>query len=204
MNPISHAIGVLTAPAPTVNKAAGEPATTTGLITGYAAPLAALPAVAALIIGLIQSSRYGVGSGVVTLILMVVALYVLRNLGTAVLVGFGLSRLAPNFGGRRDDVNGLKLAVLAGTPIWIAGLIVVLLGWLVPTLGNLLQIILLLGFAFAGYIFYLGANPMLGVTKEQAPIVAGIGTIAWLVLYYLIAEIVARIFLGYGGFGMMI
>ncbi len=203
MNPISTAIAVLTAPAPTANRVAGEPATTTGLITGYAAPLAALPAVAALVLTLIQTRGAG-GSGLVNLILIIVALYVLRNLGVAVAVGLGLSRLAPNFGGRRDDVNALKLSVLAGTPIWIAGLIVVLLGWLVPTLGNLLQLILLAGFVFAGYIFYVGAGPMLGVSKEQAPVVAGIATIAWIVLYYLVAEIVFRIFMGYSGFGMMI
>jgi len=203
MNPISRAIAVLTAPAPTVNKAAGEPATTQGLIIGYAAPLSALPALTMLVLTLIRAGGY-LGSIIVNLILTFVATWLIRDLGVAVLVGLGLAALAPNFGGRKDSVNAMKLALLAATPIWIAALLMVLLVWLLPTLGGLAYLILLLGFAFAGYILYVGVGPMLGVPQNQAPVVAGIATIAWLVLYFVAEQIIARIFIGsvYAGYGI--
>ena len=199
MNPISRAIAVLTAPGPTTEKAAGEPATTQGLIVGYAAPLSALPALAMLLFTLLRVGGL-LGSLIVNLILTFVATWLLRDLGVAVAIGLLLAAIAPNFGGRKDSVNAMKLAVLAGTPIWIAALIMALLVLLLPTLGGLAYIILLLGFAYGGYILYLGAGPMLGVPKEQAPIVAGIGIIAWLVLYFIAEQIIARVLMGsYGG-----
>ena len=203
MNPISRAIAVLTAPAPTVNKAAGEPATTQGLIVGYAAPLSALPALTMLVLTLIRTGGM-LGSIIVNLILTFVATWLIRDLGVAVVIGLGLAALAPNFGGRKDNVNAMKLALLAATPIWIAALLMVLLVWLLPTLGGLAYLILLLGFAFAGYILYVGVGPMLGVPQNQAPVVAGIATIAWLVLYFVAEQIIARIFIGsvYAGYGI--
>lgn len=203
MNPISRAIAVLTAPAPTVTKAAGEPATTQGLIVGYAAPLSALPALTMLVLTLIRTGGM-LGSIIVNLILTFVATWLIRDLGVAVVIGLGLAALAPNFGGRKDNVNAMKLALLAATPIWIAALLMVLLVWLLPTLGGLAYLILLLGFAFAGYILYVGVGPMLGVPQNQAPVVAGIATIAWLVLYFVAEQIIARIFIGsmYAGYGI--
>jgi hypothetical protein len=204
MNPISRAISVLTAPAPTMSKAAGEPATTQGLIVGYAALLSALPAVAMLVLTLLRVGGAGLGSVIVSLILMFVATWLIRDLGVAILIGLGLAALAPNFGGRKDSVNAMKLAVYAATPIWIAALLMVLLVFLVPTLGGLAYIILLLGFAFAGYIIYVGCGPLLGVPQNQAPVVAGIATIAWLVLYFVAEQIVARVFTGamYSSYGI--
>lgn len=203
MNPISRAIAVLTAPGPTANKAAGEPATTQGLIVGYGAPLSALPALAMLIITLISAGGY-LGSIIVNLILTFIATWLIRDLGVAVVIGLALSALAPNFGGRKDNVNAMKLVLLAATPIWIAALLMVLLVWLVPTLGGLAYLILLLGFGYAGYILYLGVGPMLGVPQAQAPVVAGIATVAWLVLYFVAEQIIARIFIGsvYAGYGI--
>lgn len=203
MNFVNRAIAVLTAPGPTLSRAAGEPATKQGLIVGYVAILAAVPILLGLLLTLIETRGY-MGSAIIRSILLMIALYAVRNVGVTVLIGIGLSALAPNFGGRRDEVNGMKLAAYSSTPIWIAGLLIVLLGWLAPSLGGLLYIILLAGFGYAGYIIYLGVGPMLGVPKDQAPIVAGIATIAWLVLFFLTLEIVFRIFTGYGGMSMMI
>lgn len=203
MNPISRAIAVLTAPAPTMNKAVGEPATTQGLIVGYAAILGALPALTILLLALITAGS-AIRFIITSLILTTVATYAIRDLGITILIGLGLGALAPNFGGRNDKVNAMKLAVYAATPIWLAAVLMALLGWLLPTLGGLLFLILLLGFAFAGYILYIGVGPMLGVPQAQAPVVAGIATIAWLVLYFIAEQIIARIFVGsvYAGYGI--
>lgn len=203
MNPISRAISVLTTPAPAMTKAAGETATTQGLIVGYVAPLSALPAVTMLVLTLLRVGGL-LGSIIVNLILMLIATWLIRDLGVTVLIGLGLAALAPNFGGRKDSVNAMKLAVYAGTPIWIAAFLMVLLVSLVPTLGGLAYIVLLAGFAFAGYIIYVGCGPLLGVPQNQAPVVAGVATLAWLVLYFIAEQIVTRIFVGsvYGGYGI--
>lgn len=203
MNPISRAISVLTTPAPAMTKAAGETATTQGLVVGYAAPLSALPAVTMLVLTLLRVGGL-LGSIIVNLILMLIATWLIRDLGVTVLIGLGLAALAPNFGGRKDSVNAMKLAVYAGTPIWIAAFLMVLLVSLVPTLGGLAYIVLLAGFAFAGYIIYVGCGPLLGVPQNQAPVVAGVATLAWLVLYFIAEQIVTRIFVGsvYGGYGI--
>lgn len=203
MNPISRAISVLTAPAPAMTKAAGETATTQGLIVGYAAPLSALPAITMLVLTLLRVGGM-LGSIIVNLILMFVATWLIRDLGVAVLIGLGLAALAPNFGGRKDSVNAMKLAVYAGTPIWIAAFLMVLLVFLVPTLGGLAYLILLLGFGFAGYIIYVGCGPLLGVPQNQAPVVAAIATIAWLVLYFIAEQIIARVLLGSLGGGSVV
>lgn len=195
MNPISRAISVLTAPGPAMNKAAGEPATTQGLVTGYAAVVGALPALTGLILTLVTLGSL-IRHAIVSTILTTLAYYVLRDVGVTIVIGLGLAALAPNFGGRKDSVNAMKLAVYAGTSIWIAGALMALLTWLVPTLGGLAYIILLLGFAYAGYILYVGAGPMLGVPKEQAAVVAGIGAIAWIVLYFIVEQIILRVAVG--------
>lgn len=203
MNFISRAIAVLSSPAPTLSKAAGEPATTQSLVVGYAAPMSALPALAMLVLTLVRVGGL-LGSVIVNLILMFVATWLIRDLGVAVAIGLGLAALAPNFGGRKDNVAAMKLAVYAATPIWVAALIMVLLVFLLPSLGGLAYLILLAGFGYAGYIIYVGCGPMLGVPQNQAPVVAGIATIAWLVLYFVAEQIIARVLLGSLGGGMIV
>jgi hypothetical protein len=124
-------------------------------------------------------------------LVMAVLLYALRDLGLTLLIGIILAALAPNFGGQNNKMGGMKLAVYAATPIWIAGLLAGVLGFL----GGVVYLLLLLAFAFAGYLIYLGCRPLLGVPEKQAPVVAGITAVIWLVLYFVVEQIVSRIFL---------
>ena len=193
MSFISRAMGVLTQPKTELPRAAAEPSTTGGLIGGYAAIMAALPAIGTLLGAVLLAGAalsYIIGP---TLVLIVLT-YLLRDLGLTIGVGFALAALAPSFGGQRNNVNGVKLAVYAATPIWILGFIGALLTGLAPQLYSLNYLFLLAGFGYAGYIIYLGARPMLGVTDQQAPVVAGIGTIAWLVLYFVVNTIIMNVF----------
>ena len=201
---ISRAMSVLTSPKPAMERAAGEATTTSKLVGGYAAILAALPAIA-LLVGTVLLAGSMIRVIIVSLLITALLMYLLRDLGVAILIGLGLAALAPNFGGRKDSVGAMKLAVYAGTPIWIAAFIMTLLGLLVPALGGILYLLLLLGFAFAGYIRYVGASPLLGVPQAQAPVIAAIGTIAWIVLYFVAEQLIARIFIGtmFGGYGVM-
>ena len=193
MSFISRAMGVLTQPKTELPRAAAEPSTTGGLIGGYAAIMAALPAIGTLLGAVLLAGAalsYIIGP---TLVLIVLT-YLLRDLGLTIGVGFALAALAPSFGGQRNNVNGVKLAVYAATPIWILGFVGALLTGLAPQLYSLNYLFLLAGFGYAGYIIYLGARPMLGVTDQQAPVVAGIATVAWLVLYFVVNTIIINVF----------
>ncbi len=189
MNPINRAIAVLTQPRPTMSAAAAEPATTASLVGGYAAILALLPAIGALL-GLLlfagSALSYIIGSTLVLLVLM----YALRDLGLTVVMGLIINALAPAMGGRKDSVGAMKLAVYAGTAIWVAGF---LYGILAP-LGAIAYLVLLAGFALAGFIVYQGCGPLVGIPQNQAPAFAGIVTVGWLVLYFIVEQLLQQIF----------
>lgn len=192
MNFVQRAIGVVTQPKTELPRAAAEPATNGSLIGGYAAILAALPAIGALLGMLLAAGRmlgYVIGSFLVSAILI----YLLRDLGVTILVGVILAALAPNFGGQANKINAMKLAVYAATPIWIMGFLAGLLVFGGPALSYLLTF---LAFGYAGYLIYLGCRPMLGVPDNQAPAVAGVTTVIWLVLYIIVQVIVQQIAVG--------
>jgi hypothetical protein len=66
--------------------------------------------------------------------------------------------LAPLFGGRRDFENAFKLAVYSFTPLWLAGLFLLLPG---------LRFLLLTG-VYGIYLFWLGAPRLTKVPERQA------------------------------------
>ena len=190
MNPINRAIAVLTQPRPALSAAAGEPATTGSLIGGYAAILALLPAIGALL-GLVLFAGSALGYIIGSMLVLLVLMYALRDLGVAVLMGVIMNALAPAMGGRKDSVGALKLAVYAATAIWAAGF---LYGLLAP-LGAIGLLVLLAGFGLAGFLIYLGCGPMLGVPQPQAAAFAAVSTIIWLVLYFVVEQLLQQIFL---------
>jgi hypothetical protein len=194
MSFVTRAINVLTQPKAELYRAAAEPATTGGLIGGYAALLAALPALGRLLSDIIESGSY-LSTYIGKILGLSLLLYIVRDLGLAVLMGFIAAALAPNFGGFNNQLGAMKLALYAATPIWLTSFIGGLLSFAVPELGAILVVI---GFGYAGYLLYVGCRPLLGVPDAQAPAVAGILTIIWLVLYFVVAAIFVRIFWGSG------
>lgn len=191
MSFVTRATNLLTQPKPELARAASEPTTTAGLFTGYAAILALLPAIGALLALLLfagSAISYFLGQ---TLVLLVLT-YLVRDLGLTFGIGLLINALAANFGGQKNSLNAMKLAVYAATPIWIAGFLFALLAF---ALGGIGYLILLLGFGFAGYIIYLGCGPLLGVPQNQAPVLAGILTVVWLVLYIVVERLLSNLFL---------
>lgn len=206
MNFVQRAIGVLSKPQVELPRAAAEPATTGGLIGGYAAILAALPAIGIFFATLLTVGRYGgLGAMIGPVLLLILLTYALRDLGLTILVGLAAPALAPSLGGQKNAIGGMKLAVYAATPIWVAGFVGALLGALA---GALYWLLLIAGFGYAGYIIFLACRPLLGVPEQQAPAFAGILTVGWLVLFVVTEMIVSNIFIsmmfrgsyGYGGF----
>lgn len=126
-----------------------EPATTGQLFTGYLMILAAIPAVC----GFIGMSLIGVGgmgyrfrvpfaSGLVSMVLS----YVLSIAGVYVL-SLVINALAPTFGGTRNPLQGLKVAVYASTAAMLGG---------VFSLLPLLAILGLVAALYSLYLLYLG------------------------------------------------
>jgi hypothetical protein len=76
----------------------------------------------------------------------------------ALLLGLLINLLAPTFGGRRDFENAFKLAVYSFTPLWIAGIFLLLPG---------LRFLLLTG-AYGIYLLWLGVPRLTKVPEQQA------------------------------------
>jgi hypothetical protein len=122
----TRVVNILTKPLVEWPVIAAEPATAQGLMTGYAAPLAAIPAVCSFVgmtlIGIpvpfVGTIRIGVARGlasaIVSWIFALVGVYI---------AGVIVEKLAPRFQSRGDFSQALKLVVFAYTPVWIAGVL---------------------------------------------------------------------------------
>ncbi len=134
---------------------AGEPADSRSLLAGYAAPLAAIPAVAGFVAVLMWTGGRGVAGALTGAILN----YVLTLVGVYVIAKV-VEFLAPKFGGVADEPTAMKLVVYAFTASWVAGaaVIVPLIGWIVALLGGLYSL----------YTFYIGTAPVARVPGNQS------------------------------------
>lgn len=141
---------------------AEEPSTTAGLFKSYALPLAAITPIAAFIGGsvigrtvpFIGSYRVPFATGIV----MAVVTFVMALVGVFVL-SLIINALAPSFGGQKDPVQAMKVAVYSYTPAWIAGAL-----QLLPMLGMLA----ILGGIYALYVLYLGLPRLMKCPPDKA------------------------------------
>jgi Yip1-like protein len=141
---------------------ADEQTPTATLIGGYAAPLAAIGAVA----GLIGGSIVGIGMPLVgtyrvplmTGVVAAVFTFVMAIVG-ALIVSVVINVLAPTFGGQQNFTQALKVAVYSYTPAWLAGALHVL-----PLLGALVLLAALYGL----YLLYLGLPRLMKCPQDKA------------------------------------
>jgi hypothetical protein len=199
MNLVQRATNILTTPKTEWPRIDHEPATAGGLMTGYALPLALIPAAVTMLFGLLFASMLGAYAGAGFIYLLVSAALGLA-LGLAVLYLMSLiaNALAPNFGGVRNPIGALKLLVYSGTAVWVASIFSV-----IPGLGFLIAIA---GYAYAGYLIYLGSMSVMKVPTGSAGGYTAVVIIIWIGLYFMITMIigliVAAAFLtGAGGYG---
>lgn len=172
---------------------AAEPATTKGLYINYFMILAAIPA----LFGFIKDSLIGhslFGVTVTTPILagivgMIVA-YVL-SLVLLFVVALITSALAGSFGGRKDQLQALKLVGYAWTAAWVAGVAVI-----IPWVGWLLM---LAGGAYSIYLLYLGLPHTMKCPRDKAIGYTAVIVIIAVVLSLIMAAVVA----GVTGLGSM-
>ncbi len=141
---------------------AAEPATAGGLIGGYAAPLAAIGAIAGFIGGSIIGHtlpfvghyRVPMVSGLVTAILT----FAMALVGVFVL-SLIINALAPTFGGEKNDLQALKVAVYSYTPAWLAGVL---------NISLLLAMLGILAALYGLYLLYLGLPRLMKSPQDKA------------------------------------
>src|ERR1700692_4100813 len=137
MTLVERAQGMILKPKDTWPKVVAEPDTVQSLFMGYIIPLSAIGPIAQFIglsfIGmnvLGVSYRVPVVSGLITAVMQ----YVLALVGCYISAMIA-SELAPNFGGTKGLLQGLKLVAFSSTAVWVASILSIL-----PLLGILVLI----------------------------------------------------------------
>jgi Yip1 domain len=137
-----------------------EQHTPQSLFVPYMLILAAIPAAATFIgMSLVGIGGFGFSMRLPILsgLAMMISGYVFS---LAIVFGMGwlVSILAPNFGGQSNLMQGLKLVVFGGTPMFLAGILSIL-----PALGMLS----LLAAFYSLYVMYLGLPVLMKNPKEK-------------------------------------
>src|SRR5580700_7433705 len=140
---------------------ADEPATTADLITGYVVPLAAIGAVAGFIGRSVIGTTTFLGTyrtSLATGLVLAVFAFVMAIVGVFV-ISLIIDALAPSFGGEKNSIRALKVAVYSYTPAWVAGVLNIL-----PLLGVLVVLAALYGL----YLLYLGLPRLMKCPPDKA------------------------------------
>lgn len=139
---------------------AAESDSVTSLFVRYVAPLALIPALAGFVGYSIIGVTVSVGTFRVPLVPGLINL-VLGYIFTFVLVyavALVIDLLAPSFRAERNLANALKLSVYSFTPVWLAGIFI-----LVPGLA-FLSILGLYGL----YLLWTGLTPLMGSPRDKS------------------------------------
>lgn len=183
MNVRDRIINILKAPRQEWDVIAGEQTDAAALYKNYIIPLAAIPPVAQYIgMAAIGTSvlglriRYPIVSGLVHAIVA----YVLALVGVYV-AALVIDWLAPKFQSQKSVIQALKLVAYSMTPMWIAGILM-----LVPVLGMLAIIAGLYGI----YIFYLGVTPLMKTPADKVIPYMVVSAVVILVIQIVIGAVV--------------
>jgi len=139
-----------------------ETVTSRDLILNYLAPLAVIPAVASIIgmsaVGIRISVMGTLRTPLINSFSSAVLQYILTLIGIYIL-GIIINALAPNFSGKKNEIQALKIAVYSATPSLVVGILYIL-----PVLGILVVVAGLYGF----YLLYLAIPIMMECPPEKA------------------------------------
>ena len=172
-----------------------EPATTQGLFTGYAMILAAVGpvcrALGMLVFGVRIPGIATYHTSPVAAVVSAVVSYVLALAGVF-LVGLIIDVLAPTFGGQKNTVQAMKVAVYGSTASWLAGVFAI-----VPALGWLA----ILGL-YSLYLYYLGLPKLMKTSKDKAVGYTALVVICAVVVFLIIGLVTAPLSM-LGGTGVV-
>lgn len=165
---------------------AAEPATVGSVFVPYALILAAIGPLAALIGGQV----FGYSLGLVTLrppiggaIAYALISYAV-SLASIYVLALIIDALAPNFGGTKNQVNAVKVAVYSWTAAWVAGIFT-----LIPQLS-----FLTLAGLYSLYLLFLGLPVLMRAPADKAAgyaaVVIGAAIVLWLLVGWLVWQLV--------------
>lgn len=192
MKNIWRAAAILIDPAAAWPRVAKEPADWLDLMTRYVTLVALIPAlsgfIGACIIGVIVP-----GTGVVRASLFDgifgATFFYLENFALVLALGLLIHLAAPLFGGRKGFTAALTLAVYSYTPVWLAGIFLLLPG---------LRFLMLLG-CYGAYLLLVGLPPMTHTPPSQSRGFAALIVVAALVLTLFAGWAQHRVFGGPAG-----
>jgi hypothetical protein len=193
MNPLRRAKAMLADPAAEwalIERESGDPAY---LLSRYVAALALIPAIsgflAASVVGAIVPGAVLMRANLFDSLFGAIFVYV-ESFAVVIVLAFIIDLSAPFFGGQKDFDNALKLAVYSFTPVWLAGIFLVLPG---------LRFLALTGF-FGAYVLATGLRRLMKTPSSRSPIyVLNIIVCAFVLIAIAIA--VERAIFGTGGVG---
>jgi hypothetical protein len=141
---------------------AEEPGGMTGLYVGYVAILAAIPELANFIGQSLIGGYKPVGAG----LLRAVVVYVV-TFAVVYFVAVVIDVLAPRFGGKKNWPNAFKLSVYSHTPLWLAGIFLLIPG---------LSFLAILGGLFGFYLLCTGLPLLMAARKDNTLVFAAVVT----------------------------
>ena len=185
MDLVTRAKNICLSPATEWAVIENEPTTTGELLGGYAAPLAAIGAIAGFIgqtmIGItmpfVGTYRVPFGTALVSAVLGFVMALVM-----CFVLGLIIDALAPTFNGQKNQIQALKVAVYSYTPAWIAGVL-----GIIPVLG----ILGILAGLYAIYLLYLGIPRLMKSPQDKAVVYTLVVVVVAIVLGFVVGAVTA-------------
>jgi hypothetical protein len=163
MNPLRRAKAMLadsSAEWALIERESGDPAY---LLSRYVAALALVPAVtgflAASIVGAVVPGDGLVRANLFDGLFGAIFVYV-ESFAVVVVLAFIIDLSAPLFGGQKDFDNALKLAVYSFTPVWLAGIFLMLPGLRFLTLTSF----------YGAYVLATGLPRLMKTRSSRSPI----------------------------------
>lgn len=177
---VARVQGILLRPRAEWEVVAGETASVQGLL-GYAAIVSALPALARIVSGFMPHCFFGVCvTSNPAWVVVSAVVYYLATLVGVFLVGLVIDALAPSFGGERNQVQAMKVAVYSSTAVWLAGVFLI-----VPWLGAPLTLLGLYGL----YLLYTGLPALMKSPPDKTLGYAAVVVVLALVIFIVVGAI---------------
>jgi hypothetical protein len=185
----TRVVNILTKPASEWSVIATEQTDIATIYRTYIVILAAIPAVS-LFLGYLL---FGVGTFGLTLAVRAGVFNYIGALVGAYLAALVIEKLAPSFGSSGDTVQALKLVAYASTPMWLAGVLNLVL---------LLSVLQLVGALYAIYLFYLGLTPLMKTPQDKVVPYMLVSAVVVVVVSIVVGSLMA-VFGGVSGYGRM-
>ncbi len=176
---VARVKGILLQPKAEWDRIDVEPATVQGLFTGYAVPLAAIGPVCSILASALFlhfALPFIIGATLVGYVLALAATFV---------IGLIIDALAPTFGGVKNQVQAMKVAVYGSTAAWVAGVFN-----LIPGLGAVLVFI---GLLYGLYLYYTGLPKLMKTSADKALGYTALTVVCYVVISWIIMAIVGSI-----------